>query len=142
MNQASSTRPSHIKPELTELKHFALTMSWAFPAVFAGLLPWLFDYQWHWWPFTISTLLMSLYVLHANWLLYPFTIWMRITSAIGWVNTRVILGFCFYGLFVPIGQLMKRLGKLDYRDKISAEKRTNYQMNTSRSERKRLEEPF
>ena len=34
--------------------------------------------------------------------------WMAVGSALGWINTRIILGIIFYGLFTPLG-LMRRV---------------------------------
>jgi len=125
-----------------KLKQFAITMSWAFPVVFSGILPWLFDYSIHYWPFAISAILVLLWLLKAQWIYYPKKVWMTIAGVIGWINTRIILGACFYLLFVPVGQLMKRLGKLDYQDKINKNKRSNYHMSQVKSDHKDLENPF
>lgn len=124
------------------LKQFALTMSWAFPAVFSGLLPWLFNYSIQFWPFAISVMLLALWLLKAQWIYYPFKAWMTITGVIGWINTRIILGLCFYLLFMPIGRLMKLLGKLDYQDKLTIDKQSNYRINTVKPDSKDLENPF
>lgn len=133
----------HIDRQNTkELKRFALTMSWAFPALFSGLLPWLFDYQIQLWPLAVSLLLLALWLLKADWIYYPYKVWMTVAGAIGWVNTRLILGLCFYLLFMPIGRLMKWLGKLDYRDKPDANKQSNYRTCEVKRDSKDLENPF
>lgn len=130
------------KQDTKALKQFAITMSWAFPAVFSGLLPWLFNYSIHLWPFAVSAVLMTLWLIKAAWIYYPYKVWMTVAGVIGWVNTRIILGLCFYLLFMPIGRLMKWLGKLDYQDKLSKDKQSNYRINTVKSESKDLENPF
>lgn len=130
------------KNNTKELKQFALTMSWAFPFVFSGILPWLFSYSVQLWPFAVSVILLVLWLFKAQWIYYPYKAWMAITGVIGWVNTRIILGLCFYLLFMPIGRLMKLLGKLDYQDKLTDDKQSNYRINTIKSDRKDLENPF
>lgn len=130
------------KSNTQALKQFALTMSWAFPAVFSGILPWLFNYSVQWWPFAISIMLLTLWLLKPQWIYYPFKVWMTITGVIGWINTRIILGLCFYLLFMPIGRLMKLLGKLDYEDKLTVDKQSNYRINSAKSDSKNLENPF
>ena len=40
-----------------------------------------------------------------------YHVWMRIGAALGWVNNRVILSIGFYGLFTPIGFMMRLFGK-------------------------------
>ena len=46
--------------------------------------------------------------------------WMRIGAALGWVNTRIILGIAFYGLFTPMGAVMRVLGKDPLRRRFDA----------------------
>ena len=44
--------------------------------------------------------------------LRPFYLgWMRVSQLLGWINTRVILGVIFYLLFLPVGLIMRLLGK-------------------------------
>jgi hypothetical protein len=37
--------------------------------------------------------------------------WMTFAFALGWVNTRLILGIVFYLIFTPAGLVMRLLGK-------------------------------
>lgn len=124
------------------LKEFALTMSWAFPAVFSGLLPWLFDYAIHLWPFYITALMMSLYFAAPKLIYYPFRVWAVIGGVIGWVNTRLILGLSFYLLIAPIGIVMRALGKLQYRKKMPSYATSNYVKREAKSDKQSLEYPF
>ena len=149
------------KPAVPDLKEFALTISWAFPLFFSVILPWLFNYAWQVWPLAISLVLMSLYLLKPAWLWLPHRIWMTIAGAIGWFNTRIILGLCFYLLIAPIGFILKLFGKLQYQTKISqpstsksltskksaSEKSSqnapsNYVKVEAKSDKKNLEYPF
>jgi hypothetical protein len=36
--------------------------------------------------------------------------WMWVGHALGWVNTRLILGILFYGVMTPMGVLMRWMG--------------------------------
>ena len=36
--------------------------------------------------------------------------WMAVGHALGWVNTRIILGIVFYGIVTPMGLVMKMMG--------------------------------
>lgn len=38
-------------------------------------------------------------------------IWMIIGEKLGWVNSRIILGLMFYGIFTPVALMMSLLGK-------------------------------
>lgn len=130
------------KNNTEELKQFALSMSWAFPAFFSLLLPWLLSYNIQYWPLGVSACLLLLWLLKAQWIYYPYKVWMSVAGVIGWINTRIILGFCFYFLFMPVGRLMKLLGKLDYQEQIPPNKTSNYHINTNKTDSKHLENPF
>ena len=71
------------KTDTKALKDFAVTMSWAFPLVFSVLLPWLFSYSIHHWPFAISAILMTLYFVAPGAIYYPFRVWAVIGGRIG-----------------------------------------------------------
>lgn len=36
-----------------------------------------------------------------------YKVWMRLGSALGWLNTRLLLGIGFYGIFTPMGMVMR-----------------------------------
>lgn len=38
-------------------------------------------------------------------------VWMRVGHALGWVNTRILLGLVFFGLVTPMGILFRLMGK-------------------------------
>jgi polyferredoxin len=38
-------------------------------------------------------------------------IWMKAGHALGWINTRILLGIVFYGLVTPLGLIRRVLGK-------------------------------
>lgn len=42
---------------------------------------------------------------------YPYQGWMWVGHAMGWVNTRIILGVLFYGIVTPMGLVMKLAGR-------------------------------
>ncbi len=125
------------------LRSFALTMSIVFPIVFTLLLPWLFSQGMAYWPFAVSSVLMSLYVIYPRGIYYPYYVWMIIASVLGWLNTRLILGLVFYIVITPIGLIMKALGKLQYKKQVNNQSNWVTQTHTdARKDKKRLEEPF
>ena len=48
-------------------------------------------------------------------------IWIIIGSTLGWINTRIILGLGFYGIFTPLGWLMRMVGKDPMRRRFDSE---------------------
>ena len=63
------------------------------------------------WALAISVVLVSCAFIVPSILRPVYKIWMRVGSVLGWINTRIILGLCFYGLFTPIGMLLRIRGK-------------------------------
>jgi hypothetical protein len=41
----------------------------------------------------------------------PYRAWMALGHALGWINTRIILTIVFYGIFMPIGLVMRAFGR-------------------------------
>ena len=130
------------KNDTNALKSFAVTMSWAFPAFFSLLLPWIFNYQYQVWPLYISAILMSLYVIKPSWLYGPFRVWMFIGGILGWINTRIILGLSFYILIAPLGIVLSALGKLQYKKRMPTNSSSNYVKPEAKSNKDSLEYPF
>lgn len=44
------------------------------------------------------------------WLKYFYLIWMRFAYGLSWINTRILLAVIFYGVFTPLGLLMRLCG--------------------------------
>ncbi|MFT5675275.1 MAG: hypothetical protein ACI808_001205 [Paraglaciecola sp.] len=136
------------KSDLRALKEFARTMIWAFPVIFMGILPWLFEQPIHWWPGVISAVLTLLYFAYPAGLYYPYRLWMAIASVLAWINTRLILGIAFFLLIMPIGLWMRFLGKLQYKTKISNSAGDDNDNNsywikrTDKLDKNNLENPF
>lgn len=40
-----------------------------------------------------------------------YMVWHTVTGAIGWVNSRLILGILFYCVFTPVGLILRVIGK-------------------------------
>jgi hypothetical protein len=132
------------REDIPALKEFARSMMWAFPLIFMGLLPWLFDAAVPWWPVALSGVLMVLYVLYPPGLYYPYRVWMAIASVLGWINTRLVLGMAFYCLLMPMGLFMRSIGKLQYTTKHDspANGKSYWIKRTDKLDKDNLENPF
>lgn len=137
------------KQDVEALKEFAITMSWVFPLIFMVLLPWLFDRSVSLslsfcWPLVLSGLLLSLYLVYPPGLYYPYRLWMAIASVLGWINTRLILAVAFYGLILPLGLVLRMLGKLQYQAKTNkrAQQASLWRKSEEKSAKQQLENPF
>jgi len=99
----------------TSVTHFQIR-SFAFPlgGIFAllGLWPWI----WHGtdvrvWALLISGALIIPGILFPRILTPAYRGWMVFADKLAWFNTRVLLGFIFYGVLTPIGLVRRVFGK-------------------------------
>ena len=58
----------------------------------------------------LGAILAALGQLASGVLRYPSAVWWRVLHAVGWVNTRLILGAFFFLLLAPIGIVCRLLG--------------------------------
>jgi hypothetical protein len=68
------------------------------------------------WFFLFSVLSILLGIIAPALLRPIYKLFIKLTHAIGWFNTRVILIICYYIILTPTGLVMRLLGK-DFLDK-------------------------
>ena len=64
-----------------------------------------------WWAVVLGGVLLIMGLLLPRKLELVYRGWMYIGHALGWINTRILLGAMFYGLITPMGMAMRLLGK-------------------------------
>ncbi|TNF92206.1 MAG: sxtJ [Gammaproteobacteria bacterium] len=103
----------HEIPELDKkgLRDFGVITGVLFAVFFGLLLPWIFNYAFHWWPWIVCGVLILWAFVHPLSLNPVYRVWTRIGMMIGAVVTRVILGAVFFLVVTPIGIIMRALGK-------------------------------
>lgn len=124
------------------LRQFGLTTGAIIVVLFALLFPWVFDAtSMPLWPWILASLLWLPALFIPSVLRPVYTIWMKIGHGIGWVNTRIILGVLFYVMILPMGLIMRLLGKdpmARKRDKSAS----SYRIKSISEAKDRLEKPF
>lgn len=100
-------------PPLTDrqLRWFGAILALAFIVVFCLLLPWRYSREIPWWPVGIAAILVPLAAAWPQALAPLHRGWMRVGNVLGWINTRLLLGAVFFLLVVPLGALMRLLGR-------------------------------
>ena len=128
-------------PNKTEMRKFGLMMGAVIAILFGLLLPWLFANAYTKWPWIIAGVFWlaaaaipaSLKPVHSGWL--------RFGHALGWINTRIILGLMFYTVFLFVSLIMRLVGK-DQMSRTFDEKLDSYRVPSQVRERDHLEKPF
>ena len=64
-----------------------------------------------WWAVVVAGCLLVPAVVFPKSLTWVYKGWMALGHVLGWINTRIILGFVFYFVVTPIGIIRRLLGK-------------------------------
>lgn len=108
---------------IKELRSFGLLVGGVFsviglwPMMIHGASPRL-------WAVGVGGLLIASGGLVPHMLAPVYKGWMWIGHILGWINTRILLGFVFYGLITPIGIVFRLMGKDTMRQAFSEESST------------------
>jgi hypothetical protein len=124
-----------------EMRKFGFLMGAIIVILFGLLLPWLFDHDYPLWPWIPAGLLwLAAAALPAS-LVPVHSTWLRIGHALGWINTRIILGLMFYTVFFLVGLFMKLLGN-DPMSRKFDKTLDSYRVPSEERARDHLEKPF
>ena len=124
------------------LRKFGITTGLIVVVLFAVFFPWVFDAaSMPVWPWVVAGLLWVPALLVPNSLQPVYAGWMRIGHAIGWVNTRIILGLVFYILVLPMGLLMRLFARDPMARKFD-DSAGSYRVKTVSEPKDRLEKPY
>ncbi len=93
----------------SELRNFGLLVGTAFLAI--GLWPLLRQADARIWAIILATVLILPAVVKPDWLRIPHAIWQKVGAALGWFNTRLILGILYMIAIVPIALILRISGK-------------------------------
>jgi len=98
---------SDTKMSPKELRKFGLVTAGMLILFFDLLIPWIWGISRPVWPLYPAVILVSMALIIPAALGPVYTIWMRFAEALGWVNTRIILGLIFFVIFFPFGMVMR-----------------------------------
>ncbi len=129
------------EPDAAGLRRAALTTAAVLALLFGALLPWLLDRPFPVWPWAGGGLLAAWGLLAPASLAPLYRLWMRFGAALGWINSRIILGLLFYGLILPAGLLMRALGKDPLQRRLEAD-RDSYRVASKARPADHMEKPF
>ena len=129
------------KVESAELRNFALIMAGMVALFFGALVPWLWSLRFPAWPWYVAIALVAWGLLAPLSLRFPYRLWMRLGHALGWVNTRLLLGIIFYLMITPMGLVMRLFGWDPMRRRLDAAAKT-YKVESRPLSRNDMETPY
>lgn len=99
------------QPDKKELRNFSLVFGIGLAVICGALLPWRFGYQVPVWPWVVFGLFSLLGLVAPFSLKLPYRIWMRFGLIMNAIMSRLILGVVYYLTVLPIGLILKMIGK-------------------------------
>ena len=122
-------------------RKFGLTTGLIIVVLFGFLIPWLFNLSYPWWPLIIAGVLAGLALVLPIALQPIYIVWMKFGNIMNWINTRIILGILFYGMFMPIGLVMRLFGKDSMHRKLD-KKLSSYRVISQNESKDNVERPY
>ena len=92
------------------LRDFGLLIGIMFPFVVGLILPAIGGHSFKTWTLFISLFSLLSALFKPNLLKLPYKIWMKFGYFLGWINSKIILGFVFLFVLQPIALIMKIFG--------------------------------
>ena len=119
------------------LREFGLLIGFGFPLLIGWLIPVLTGHGFKVWTLWIGFPGLLIGLTSPRLLYYPYKSWMKLGLTLGWVNSRLILGFVYIIVLLPIAFVMRLIGYDPLRtkrngEKTFREKRKNHQTDLTR----------
>ncbi len=125
-----------------ELRQFGLIMAAVIAALFGLGLPALLGRGWPLWPWLLAGLFCAFSLLYPRGLQPVHAGWMKFGHVMGWINSKIILGFTFFIVLTPIGLVMKLFGSDPLRRKLHTDE-ASYRITREKGiEPADMERPF
>ena len=120
-----------------QLREFGLLIGFGFPLLIGWLIPVLTGHEFREWTLYIGFPGLLIGLTSPRLLYFPYKFWMKLGLALGWVNSRVILGLVYIIVLLPIAFIMRLIGYDPLRtkrngEKTFREKRKDYQTDLTR----------
>jgi len=122
-------------------RKFGLTTGAIIIVLFGLLIPWLFNLNFVKWPWILGGVLILWGLLAPTTLKPVYVGWMKFGNVMNWINTRIILGILFYGIFLPIGVVMRLFGKDSMHRKLDRQL-SSYRVTSHNDDKSNVERPY
>jgi len=93
-----------------QLREFGLLIGLGLPLIIGWLIPIIFGHVFRAWTLWVGIPVLIIGLIAPRLLLYPYKGWMALGHALGWVNSRLILGLVFLIVLQPIAYIMRITG--------------------------------
>ncbi len=125
----------------TQLRKFGFVLAFGLMIPFGLVFPLLKEASVPMWPYVAALVLVMLSLIKPALLNLIYGPWMKLGHYLGWVNTRIILGFIFYLMITPMGIVMRLFGKDAMQRRYQPELST-YRKKSVQNPPQHMEKPF
>jgi len=125
-----------------QMRKFGLTMLLVFTGIFGLALPYLFHSRLQPWALILGCMFGVVALVHPQTLGYVFIPWMLLARAVGWANSRILLFIVFCTTFIPVGAIMRWLGKDPMNRSFDKEAKSYRVVQDQVRDIKQMERPF
>ena len=120
-----------------KLREFGFLIGFGFPILIGWIIPSFGGHAFRGWTLWIAIPFLITGILKPRLLFYPYKGWMALGLALGWINSRIILGLIFLVVLQPIALIMRAFGHDPLRKKQSnkssyREHRINHKIDLKR----------
>ena len=105
-----------------QLREFGILIGLGFPLLIGWLLPSLTGHAFRTWTLWVGIPGLFFGLIFPLILYYPYKFWILLGHALGWVNSKIILGFVFIVVLQPIAFIMRLTGYDPLRTRRKGEK--------------------
>jgi hypothetical protein len=124
-----------------ELRFFALGLALILVAAFWWFVPWLRERPQPLWPLLTAWVLVMMAWVWPPGILPIHRAFLPLARVLAFVNTWVLLGAVFFAILLPLGWVLRRLGKLQYMTGFDAAA-ASYRVPVAADHETRLKDPF
>lgn len=123
------------------LRTFGLMMAGFLGTIFGVIIPLLRRHESPSFIWAIAAFFVAFALVAPNFLNPVYQVWMRFGLAMGWVQTRLILGLVFYIMMLPMGLVMRLRGHDPLRRNLQKQD-ASYRVSSKLRTKESLERPF
>ena len=114
-----------------QLREFGFVIGFGFPLMIGFIIPFINGHNFQSWTLFIGIPCLALGIIRPTTLYYLYKFWLSLGNALGWVNSKLILGLVYLLILQPISYLMRLFGYDPLRKKIIV-KDTYREINSKR----------
>ncbi len=128
-------------PTAADLRSFGLLTGGLAAGIFGLALPLLRRHPLPVWPWIVGGVLIIAALAWPSALRPLYRPWVRLGLVLGWINSRIILTILFFLVIVPMGLIMRALGRDPVSRKLDPDAST-YRVPSRARSRESMERPF